>query len=185
MFGEPVQTRAAIGIEMRDRSLRCVLLAARASGVVKWDHCSGWLDAPINFRGSGNKSIPGQPCTSAKHWRSELKNVGKTPDAGISAFGFRACNEGSHRGTRHRNVRVFGGDDHFFVGGKSGEDACASQPVSQVQTDGQLGLVENLVATLRHSANLLHSRSPFSCDSSTSINWERIASRADRPSHLI
>src|SRR5712664_2656162 len=30
-------------------------------------------------------------------------------------------------------------------------------------------LFENLVAALRHSANLLHSRSPFSCASSTSI----------------
>src|SRR5258705_8814685 len=62
------------------------------------------------------------------------------------------------------------------------QNAVMAGSVSQVQTDGQLGLVENLVATLRHSANLLHSRSPFSCASSTSINWERIASRGDRPS---
>src|SRR6267378_432251 len=41
--------------------------------------------------------------------------------------------------------------------------------VSQVQTDGQLGLFENLVSVCRHSANLLHSRSPFSCASSASI----------------
>jgi len=62
---KPVQTSAAIGIEMRDRSLRGVLLAAGASGVVKWDHRSGRFDAPINFGGSGNKSIPGQPYASA------------------------------------------------------------------------------------------------------------------------
>jgi hypothetical protein len=35
MFGKPVQTSAAIGIEMRDRSLRGVLLAAGASGVIE------------------------------------------------------------------------------------------------------------------------------------------------------
>src|SRR5882757_9931110 len=123
MFGEPVQTSPTIGIEMRDRSLRGVLLAAGASGVVIWDYRSRRFDATINFGRSGNKSIPGQPYTSAQQGPSELKNVGIAPDAGISAFGFRTCNEGSHRGTRHRNVRVFGRDDHLFVGGKSGEEA--------------------------------------------------------------
>src|SRR6266446_8621498 len=49
------------------------------------------------------------------------------------------------------------------------QDAVMAGSVSQIQTDGELGLLENLVATLRHSANLLHSRSPFSCASSTSI----------------
>src|SRR5258708_37546046 len=49
------------------------------------------------------------------------------------------------------------------------QDAVMACSVSQIQTDGQLGLLENLVATFRHSANLLHSRSPFSCASSTSI----------------
>jgi hypothetical protein len=123
---------------MRDRSLRGVLLAARASGVIKWDRRPRRLDAPINFRGSGNKSIPGQPHASTKHWRSELKNVGKAPDAGISAFAFRACNEGSHRGTRHRNVRVFGRDDHLFVGGEFGEEACASQLLINTSSDSVL-----------------------------------------------
>jgi hypothetical protein len=36
MFREPVQTRAAIRIEMRNRGLRGVLLAAGASGVIEW-----------------------------------------------------------------------------------------------------------------------------------------------------
>src|SRR5712672_2008341 len=49
------------------------------------------------------------------------------------------------------------------------QDAVMDCSVSQIQTDGQLGLLENFVATFRHSANLLHSRSPFSCASSTSI----------------
>src|SRR5258706_2529204 len=49
------------------------------------------------------------------------------------------------------------------------QDAVMAGPVSQIQANGQLGVLENIVATLRHSANLLHSRSPFSCASSTSI----------------
>src|SRR5260370_20801036 len=65
------------------------------------------------------------------------------------------------------------------------QDAVMACSVSQVQADGQLWLIEDLVPARRHSANLLHSRSPFSCASSTSINWERIASRVDRPSHPI
>ena len=64
-FRKPVQTTAAIGIEMRDRSLRGVLLAADTSGVIKSNHGSRWFDAAIDFRGSGNKSIPGQPNTGA------------------------------------------------------------------------------------------------------------------------
>src|SRR6267142_2058024 len=135
MFGEPVQTSPTIGIKMRDRSLRGVLLAARASGVVKWDYCSGRFDAAINFGRSGNKSIPGQPHASALQGRSELKNVGIAPDAGILAFGFRCSHEGAHRGTRHRNVRVFGGDDHLLVGEKSGEEACASQLLINSSSD--------------------------------------------------
>jgi hypothetical protein len=38
MFGNPVQTSAAIGIEMRDRSLRGDLLVADTSGVIESDH---------------------------------------------------------------------------------------------------------------------------------------------------
>src|ERR1700739_3554513 len=123
MLGEPVQTSPTIGIKMRDRSLRGVLLAARASGVVKWDYRSRRFDTPINFGGSGKKSITGQPNASAQHGRSELKNVGKAPDAGILTFGPGRSDEGSHRGTRQGNVRVFGRDDHLRVAGKSGEEA--------------------------------------------------------------
>src|SRR5260370_16038295 len=49
------------------------------------------------------------------------------------------------------------------------QDAVMACSVSQVQADGQLGLFENFVSVCRHSANLLHCRSPFSCASSTSI----------------
>src|SRR6266403_2999996 len=41
--------------------------------------------------------------------------------------------------------------------------------ISQIHTDRQLLLLENFVPKFLHSANLLHSRSPFSCASSTSI----------------
>src|ERR1700719_4229419 len=65
MFREPVQTRAAIRIEMRNRGLPGVLLAAGASRVIERDHRSGRVDAAINFRSSRNKSIPGQPYAGA------------------------------------------------------------------------------------------------------------------------
>jgi len=65
MYGKPTQTSPAIGIEMRYRSLRGVLLAAGPSGVIERDHRSRQLDAPINFRRSNNKSVPGQPSAEA------------------------------------------------------------------------------------------------------------------------
>src|SRR5882762_1787242 len=63
---KPVQARAAIGIEMRNRSLCSILLAAGPPGVIEGDHRSRQLDAPINFRRSNNKSVPGQPHASAQ-----------------------------------------------------------------------------------------------------------------------
>ena len=69
MFGKPVQTSAAIRIEMRDGSLRGILLASGASRVIEWDHRSRRLDSPINFRGSGNKSIPSEPYACAQQGR--------------------------------------------------------------------------------------------------------------------
>src|SRR5580700_4576895 len=65
MFRKPVQAGPAIRIEMRDRRLRGVLLAARASRVIEGDHRSGRFDAPIDFRSSSNKSVPGQPHAGA------------------------------------------------------------------------------------------------------------------------
>src|SRR5579863_4346855 len=65
MFGKPVQTRAAVGIEMRDRCLCSVLLAAGPSGVIEGNHRSRRLDAQVNFRRSSHKSVPGQPHASA------------------------------------------------------------------------------------------------------------------------
>jgi hypothetical protein len=118
VFGKPVETRAAIGIEMRDGSHRGVLLAARATGVIKGDHRSGRFDAAINFRGGGNKSVSGKANACAQHGRRELENVGITPDAGVLTFDLGRGDEGSHRGTRERNVRVFGMDDHLVVRGK-------------------------------------------------------------------
>jgi hypothetical protein len=83
VFGQPVQTGPAIVIEVRDRSLGGVLLAAEAPGVIEWDHCSRRFDTAINFRGSGNESIPGQPYAGAQQWRCELKDVRIAPNAGI------------------------------------------------------------------------------------------------------
>jgi len=43
------------------------------------------------------------------------------------------------------------------------QNAVMAGSISQIQTDGQFGLLDNLVATLRNSANLLHSRSRLLC----------------------
>ena len=127
VYGKPVQTGAAIGIEMRNRSLRGVLLAAGPAGVIEGDHRSRRFDAPINFRRSSNKSVPGQPHASAQQWRSELKNIRVAPYAWILTFGPGRSDESSHRRNRQRNVYVFGGDYHLLVRENSGRDALASQ----------------------------------------------------------
>src|ERR1700730_13109374 len=129
MFGKPVQTSAAILIEMRDQSLRGVLLAAGPADVIEWNHCSWRFDAAINFRGSGDKSVPGQPNTVAQQWRRKLKNIGIAPDPGILTLGFGRSDESSHRGTRERNVRVFGSDDHLLIRGDSRGEARTRQPL--------------------------------------------------------
>src|SRR5580700_4167386 len=129
MFGKPVQTSAAVLVEMRDQSLRGVLLAAGPADVIKWDHRSRRFDAAINFRGSGDKSVPGQPNTVAQQRRRKLKNIGIAPDPGILALGFGRSDESSHRGTREGNVRVFGIDDHLLIRGDSRGEARARQPL--------------------------------------------------------
>src|ERR1700691_5179684 len=100
MFRKPVKTSTAIGIEMRDRSLCRVLLAANASGVVERDHRSRRFDPAVNFRGGGNKSISGQSYARADHWRRELKDVGIARDARILAFSLRRSDKSPHRETR-------------------------------------------------------------------------------------
>src|SRR5258708_692551 len=57
--------------------------------------------------------------------------------------------------------------------------------ISQIHTDRQLLLLENFVTKYLHSANLLHSRSPFYCASSTSNIGSVSHPAGDRPSHLI
>src|SRR6267142_5728620 len=73
-------------------------------------------------------------------------------------------------GSVHARIFLPFSSSQFIEGSPTDKRRCNSNSsVSQIQTDGQLGLLENLVATLGHSANLLHSRSPFSCASSASI----------------
>src|SRR5216684_29566 len=56
--------------------------------------------------------------------------------------------------------------------------------ISQIHTDRQLLLLENFVTKYLHSANLLHSRSPF-CALSTSFIGSVSHPDGDRPSHPI
>src|SRR5438477_333865 len=56
--------------------------------------------------------------------------------------------------------------------------------IGMIHTDRQLLLLQNFVSQCLHSANLLHSRSPF-CALSASIIGSVSHPAGDRPSHLI
>src|SRR5580692_12993226 len=60
MARKPIQSGAAVGIEVRDGSLRRILLAARAASVVKRDYRARRLDAPVNLRRRSDESVSGQ-----------------------------------------------------------------------------------------------------------------------------
>jgi len=75
MLGKPVQTSAAVGIEMRDRRRCGILLAAGASSVIEGDNRARRFDAAINLRGGNDKPVTRQANASAQQWRRELKNV--------------------------------------------------------------------------------------------------------------
>src|SRR5207248_11603240 len=64
------------------------------------------------------------------------------------------------------------------------QNAVARPAISQIHTDRQLLLLQNFVSQCLHSANLLHSRSPF-CALSASIIGSVSHPAGDRPSHLI
>src|SRR6202043_2879945 len=57
--------------------------------------------------------------------------------------------------------------------------------ISQIQTDGQLLLLENFALECLHSASLFHSRSPFLCALSASTIGSVSHPAGDRPSHPI
>src|ERR1700684_2891124 len=66
------------------------------------------------------------------------------------------------------------------------QDAVTAGSISQIQTDRQLVILENLDPLNRHSANLLHCRSPFCASSASFIG--SVSHPAGRPafsSHLI
>src|SRR5215469_6505812 len=65
MQGQPVQTSAAVRIEMRDRRGCGVPLAAGASSVVEGDDRTRRFDAAIDFRGGNNKPVTRQPNAGA------------------------------------------------------------------------------------------------------------------------
>src|ERR1700739_4315381 len=73
MLGKPVQTSAAVGIEMSDRRRCGVLQAAGASRVIEGDNGAGRFGAAINFRGGNDKPVTRQANASAQQWRRKLK----------------------------------------------------------------------------------------------------------------
>src|SRR6266481_4454716 len=83
-----------------------------------------------------------------------------------------------HRFRYHRHF-LFQKDSPRFI-----QNAIARRAISKIHTDRQPLLLENFTLEYLHSANLLHSRSPFLCASSTSIIGSVSHPAGDRPSHL-
>src|SRR6267154_6854690 len=83
-----------------------------------------------------------------------------------------------HRFRCHRHF-LFQKDSSPFI-----QNAVTRRAISKIHTDRQPLLLENFTLEYLHSANLLHSRSPFLCASSTSIIGSVSHPAGDRPSHL-
>src|SRR6266853_874834 len=82
-----------------------------------------------------------------------------------------------HRFRCHRHF-LFQKDSSPFI-----QNAVTRRAISKIHTDRQPLLLENFTLEYLHSANLLHSRSPFLCASSTSIIGSVSHPAGDRPSH--
>jgi hypothetical protein len=78
-------------------------------------------------RQGGKWDDSGQAHAEAQLWRCELKNVAVAPDAGILAFGTERGDEGSHRGTRQRDVAYSLVTTICLFAGNSGGGPRASQ----------------------------------------------------------
>ena len=79
---------------------------------------------------------------------------------------------------RRRRHSLFPQDFPRFI-----QDAVARPVISKIHTDRQPLLLENFTLEYLYSANLLHSRSPFLCASSTSNIGSVSHPAGDRPSH--
>src|SRR5712691_2908448 len=84
-----------------------------------------------------------------------------------------------HRFRCHRHF-LFQKDSSPFI-----QNAVTRRAISKIHTDRQPLLLENFTLEYLYSANLLHSRSPFLCASSTSIIGSVSHPAGDRPSHPI
>src|SRR5437879_3914987 len=82
-----------------------------------------------------------------------------------------------HRFRCHRHF-LFQKDSSPFI-----QNAVTRRAISKIHTDRQPLLLENFTLEYLYSANLLHSRSPFLCASSTSIIGSASHPAGDRPSH--
>src|SRR5215475_370127 len=112
MLAEPVETRAATTIEISDRSFCSVLEPARAPSIVKGNDRARWLDAVINLRRGGNKTVTCKAHTGAQHRPAELKNVRVAPNPGETARPPGGSDERAHRICVGGNVHVQSFDDH-------------------------------------------------------------------------
>src|SRR5258708_21143929 len=80
---------------------------------------------------------------------------------------FHADSTAAHR-TKHLGHRFLAGADVGFLNHLACfvQNAVVARAISQIQTNRELVLIENLASASSHSAKLFHSRLPFPCASS-------------------
>src|SRR5262245_51502535 len=97
MSGKVIKYTAAIGIELRYRSLRRTRQSARSAFIIKRDRCPSRLDAMIDFGRGNHESVPGKSCGCPNHRPGQLKYVRVKQDSRIATVSFRSSDKCSHR----------------------------------------------------------------------------------------
>jgi len=109
---EPIESRAAVGVEMGYGSFLSIIQAAGAARVVERDGGAWRLDAAIDLGSNGNKAITGKADAETEHRRGELEDVRVAPDAWELSGHIGSRDKHAHRIAGEGKIDVFGGDDH-------------------------------------------------------------------------
>lgn len=112
MGREKIESGAATGVKISDRSLKGIVEASGTACVVERNGGARRLNAVIDFGSGGDKAITGQPDASTKHGSRQLKNVGVAQDAGKFAIGAGRRHKGAHRRRSDGDICVRSLDDH-------------------------------------------------------------------------
>jgi hypothetical protein len=98
---------------------------------------------------------------------------------------FHADSTTDHR-TKQFAYRFAAGADVAFLNHSACfvQNAVVARAISQIQTNREFRVFENLASASLHGVKLFHCRSPFPCASSA-LTIGSVTSRGDRPSHSI